>query len=195
MFYSFLGQAGRPVALILAASVGMPELPAFVRAFASHLDEAARLDSDILLLIHLLDPADPTCQDLHDTLLHRIAPEVRKAFQVDICHMDRLLIARYEAGKGYFRRHRDNGAPTVMFPQFALSLNLNTDEYHGGHLTFPEYSSHVYGPAAGGGIVFSASLLHEALPVTSGTRYVLLTFLHDAAAETRRLAELRRLPG
>jgi hypothetical protein len=52
MFYSFLGQAGRPVALILAASVGMPELPAFVRAFASHLDEAARLDSDIVLVIN-----------------------------------------------------------------------------------------------------------------------------------------------
>jgi hypothetical protein len=51
-FYSFLGQAGRPVALILAASVGMPELPAFVGAFASHLDEAARLGSDIILLIN-----------------------------------------------------------------------------------------------------------------------------------------------
>jgi 2OG-Fe(II) oxygenase superfamily len=105
----------------------------------------------------------------------RIVPEVRKAFQVDIRHMDRLVIARYQAGNGYFRRHRDNGAPTVMFRQFALSLNLNTDEYYGGHLTFPEYNSHVYSPPAGGGIVFSASLLHEALPVTSGTRYVLLT--------------------
>ena len=41
---------------------------------------------------------------------------------------------------------------------------------------------------AGAGVVFSCSLLHEATPVTSGTRYVLLTFLHDTAAQSRWMA-------
>jgi len=45
--------------------------------------------------------------------------------------------------------------------------------------------------AAGAAAVFSASLLHEALPVTRGRRYVLLTFMHGAEAEARRLAQLK----
>ncbi len=68
-------------------------------------------------------------------------------------------------------------------------MNLNTGEYEGGELLFPEYNDHRYCPPAGGGIIFSASLLHEAAPVTSGRRYVLLTFLHGEAAEARRLAQ------
>jgi predicted 2-oxoglutarate/Fe(II)-dependent dioxygenase YbiX len=49
-------------------------------------------------------------------------------------------------------------------------------------------NDHRYHPAVGEGIVFSASLLHEATPVTLGRRYVLLTFLHDARAEAHRVA-------
>ena len=104
--------------------------------------------------------------------------------------LDRLLVARYDTGAGHFRRHRDNGAPNVAFRQFALTLNLNTEDYRGGHLVFPEYNSHRYRPPTGSGIVFSASLLHEALPLTEGSRYVLLTFLHSHEAEAQRLARL-----
>ena len=62
--------------------------------------------------------------------------------------------------------------------RFALSLNLN-DGYDGGALVFPEYGGQHYAPGAGAGIVFSCSHVHEALPVTRGERFVLLTFLHD----------------
>ena len=78
-------------------------------------------------------------------------------------------------------------APGVEFRQFELSINLNS-EYEGGHLLFPEYNSHRYKPGAGAGIIFSCSLLHEAAQVAKGRRYVLLTFLHDAASQARRLA-------
>ncbi len=70
-------------------------------------------------------------------------------------------------------------------------MNLNTGDYEGGALSFPEYNDVAYNPPAGAGIVFSASLLHEATPVLRGSRYVLLSFLHSAAAEARRMEKLR----
>ena len=64
-------------------------------------------------------------------------PEMKKAFQFDACHTDRVLIARYDDTGGYFRRHRDNSSPAVAFRQFALSVNLNSEEYEGGTLSSP----------------------------------------------------------
>ena len=91
----------------------------------------------------------------------------------------------------WFRRHHDNAASNVAFKEYALSVNLNPGEYEGGDLLFPEYNNHRYCPPTGGGIIFS--LLDEAAPVTSGRRYVLLTFMHGEAAEARRLAQRGRL--
>ncbi len=42
-------------------------------------------------------------------------------------------------------------------------------------------------------MVFSCSLLHEARPVTQGTRYCFLPFLHDAPAEIVRQENQRFL--
>ena len=55
-------------------------------------------------------------------------------------------------------------------------MNLN-EGYEGAHLRFPEYGAYLYRPGAGGAVVFSGSHLNEALPVTRGKRYVLLSFL------------------
>jgi predicted 2-oxoglutarate/Fe(II)-dependent dioxygenase YbiX len=126
---------------------------------------------------------------LHGVVLQlfvsRVIPEIRRAFQTDMAYADRILLARYDDTGGYFRRHRDNAAPHTAFREFAISLNLNTHEYEGGELMFPEYDDHRYNPPAGGAIVFSASLLHEAMPVTKGQRYVLLSFFGSAAAQAK----------
>lgn len=119
---------------------------------------------------------------------NRVIPEIKRAFQADMAFADRILIARYDDTGGYFKRHRDNAAPHTAFREFAISLNLNTDEYDGGELQFPEYDDHRYNPAAGGAIVFSASLLHEAAPVLRGSRYVLLSFLGSVAAQAKLTA-------
>jgi predicted 2-oxoglutarate/Fe(II)-dependent dioxygenase YbiX len=140
----------------------------------------------------LIRPDDALHEMLRNMLLGRCAPEIAKAFQVHVAHLDRILVSRYDAGAGWFRRHRDNEAENVAFRQFALSLNLNTGAYEGGHLLFPEYNDHRYSPPAGGGVLFSTGVLHEAAPVTAGRRYVLLTFLHSDAAEVRRQAYLAR---
>jgi predicted 2-oxoglutarate/Fe(II)-dependent dioxygenase YbiX len=65
---------------------------------------------------------------------------------------------------------------------FACSINLNAEEFEGGDLRFPEFGSRTYRPPTGGAVIFSCTLLHEATPVTKGTRYAFLPFFYDDAA-------------
>ena len=139
----------------------------------------------------VLGPRDPFLSPVMAGILTHCLPEMKKAFHIDIRHTDRILVARYDESGGYFRRHRDNAAPSVAFRQFALSINLN-DDYEGGHLLFPEYNGRRYRPRAGAGVVFSCSLLHEATAVRRGRRYCALTFLHDSAAQALWLETQRR---
>ena len=127
----------------------------------------------------------PLHAEVVDLLAKRVIPEIKRAFQADMAFADRILIARYDDTGGYFKRHRDNAAPHTAFREFAISLNLNTQDYEGGELLFPEYDDHRYNPPAGGAVIFSASLLHEAAPVTKGSRYVLLSFLGSVAAQAK----------
>jgi predicted 2-oxoglutarate/Fe(II)-dependent dioxygenase YbiX len=135
----------------------------------------------------LLEADHPLHGPVVDVLGQRLAPELHRAFHLEVAHADRILIARYDHTGGYFHRHRDNAAPHVAFRQFAVSINLNTGDYTGGELEFPEFGPDLYLPPAGAAAVFSASLLHAARPVLTGSRYVLLTFLHDRGAEERRV--------
>ena len=121
---------------------------------------------------------DPELQKvLQQTIGRRIAPELEKVFHFEGFRFDRFVVVCYDSERGdYFRVHRDNLSPSTADRAFALTLNLNVEEYTGGELVFPEYGPHKYQPKSGGGIVFSCSLLHEALPVTRGRRFALLTF-------------------
>lgn len=139
----------------------------------------------------VLDPGEALHAEVTAALSGRLIPEIKKAFQAEVGFVDRILIARYDDTGGYFRRHRDNTSPHVAFREFAVSLNLNTGDYSGGGLCFPEFNDCEHQPPRGAACVFSASLLHEASPVTMGRRYVLLTFLHGHAAEARRLAAVQ----
>jgi predicted 2-oxoglutarate/Fe(II)-dependent dioxygenase YbiX/peroxiredoxin len=110
----------------------------------------------------------------------RIGPELNKAFGFAKFRFDRFVVTCYDSERNdYFRRHRDNQTPGTLDRRFAMTLNLNTGEYEGGGLTFPEYGPHRYDPPAGGAILFSCSLLHEALPITKGRRFTLLNFLRN----------------
>jgi predicted 2-oxoglutarate/Fe(II)-dependent dioxygenase YbiX len=89
-----------------------------------------------------------------------------------------MRIGRYEGARGgKLHGHRDNFDPSTAYRRFTMSVNLNTEEFEGGELRFPEYGDQRYRPDTGTAIVFSSSLLHEALNVTSGRRFVLLAFL------------------
>ncbi len=113
---------------------------------------------------------------IHD----RLVPEIAKAFQFHATRIERYIVACYDAdSKGHFRAHRDNTTKGTAHRKFAVSLNLNTGDYEGGQLWFPEFGRQRYVAPAGGAVVFSCSLLHEATPVTSGARYAFLPFLYD----------------
>jgi predicted 2-oxoglutarate/Fe(II)-dependent dioxygenase YbiX len=135
----------------------------------------------------VIDNEDPVWGWLREAVFLRCKREIARAFQSEITCCDRLLIARYDEAAGWFMRHRDNVNEKVAFREFAISINLNAGDYDGGYLSFPEYNDHLYRPQAGAGIIFSASILHEATAVTRGRRYVLLTFFHGDAAEARRI--------
>lgn len=120
-------------------------------------------------------------EPLLSLLARRLGPELEKAYHYRRFRMDRPVVVCYDSERGdYFRRHRDNQTPATANRQFALTLNLNSEDYQGGELVFPEYGDQRYKPPAGGAILFSCSLLHEALPVVSGRRFALLSFLRDA---------------
>ena len=80
--------------------------------------------------------------------------------------------------------------PAVPLVPGAVTINLNAEDYEGGDLAFPEFGALTYRPATGDAVVFSCSLLHEALPVTRGRRYAFLPFLYDEA--TARLRQANR---
>ena len=132
-----------------------------------------------------------TDQGLIDTLRARIArrlvPDIQKAFQFNATRIERYIVACYDAADGgYFKAHRDNTTTGTAHRKFAVSINLNAEEFEGGDLRFPEFGPQTYRPPTGGAVVFSCSLLHEATRVTRGTRYATLPFLFDEAGAVTR---------
>ena len=129
----------------------------------------------------------PEAQELFEIFRQRLFPELRKAFHYRATRAETLRIGCYtaEAG-GHFVPHRDDTTPYTAHRRFAMSLNLNGDEYEGGFLRFPEYGPQLYSVGTGGAVVFSCSLLHEATPVVSGRRFVLLGFFYSQAEQAIR---------
>jgi predicted 2-oxoglutarate/Fe(II)-dependent dioxygenase YbiX len=117
---------------------------------------------------------------ISDRLAFRIGPELVKVFAFDReFTFDAHVVLSYSAEGGhFFSAHRDNGAPTTADRAFAVSLNLN-DDFEGGELVFPEYAGIKVSPPTGAAAVFSCSVLHQALPVTRGRRFVLTTFFRQ----------------
>jgi peroxiredoxin/predicted 2-oxoglutarate/Fe(II)-dependent dioxygenase YbiX len=113
----------------------------------------------------------------------RLVPQIQLAFAFRATRIERHIVACYDSETGgFFRAHRDNLGKATAHRRFAVTLNLNTGEYKGGDLRFPEFGMRTYTAEAGGAIVFSCSMLHEATPMLSGTRYAYLPFLYDDAA-------------
>lgn len=131
---------------------------------------------------------DALLQELRTAFARRLIPQVERAFQARMDRIERDIVACYadSDGGGYFSAHRDNTTLGTAHRRFAVSVNLNAGEFTGGELVFPEFGSRRYAPPTGGALVFSCSLLHRVLPVTSGRRYAYLPFLYDEAGEALR---------
>jgi hypothetical protein len=129
----------------------------------------ARLD-------HLLADG-PLARQVVQRLQLVLLPEVEKAFAFRAQRYEPFKVARYDAGAGHFRPHRDNTSPEVALRRFAVTVGLQDGGYGGGGLRFPEFGPRLYHPAAGEALVFSCAHLHELTDVAEGARHVLLTFL------------------
>jgi len=131
---------------------------------------------------------------VEEKLRARLFPMIKRAFNWQAVHIERFLICRYsEEDQGFFFAHRDDATAGTAHRQFAVSLNLNAEDYEGGDLRFPEFGRRTYRPPTGGATVFCCSLLHEATPVTRGERYVVVPFLYDDTAAALREANLSRV--
>jgi predicted 2-oxoglutarate/Fe(II)-dependent dioxygenase YbiX len=127
-----------------------------------------------------------------DRVGRRLAPEIHKAFQFEVTRVERCIVACYDAAEGgHFRIHRDNTSKATAHRRFAVTINLNVDDYDGGDLAFPEFGTELWRPPTGGAAVFSCSLLHEVRPITRGTRYCFLPFLFDEEGEKIRLDNIK----
>jgi len=131
---------------------------------------------------------------LQARIRRRLVPAIQRAFQFEVTRIERLIVSQYDATEGgYFRQHRDNTTKGTAHRRFAVTINLNAEEYEGGDLRFPEFGARTYRAPTGGAVVFSCSLLHEVVPITRGTRYCVLPFLYDEAAAKVRIANVEAL--
>ncbi|MBO9709256.1 MAG: 2OG-Fe(II) oxygenase [Caulobacter sp.] len=147
------------------------------------LDAAHKRRSDH----ELIDPA--LRQAAASRIQSRLIPEIAKAFQFKVTRMERYLVGCYDAADGgHFRAHRDNTTAGTAHRRFAVTINLNAEDYEGGDLSFPEFGPRRYRAPTGGAVVFSCSLLHMIDPIVAGLRFAFLPFLYDEAAALEREA-------
>lgn len=131
---------------------------------------------------------------LHDRLRRRVVPAIKQAFAFNVTRIERNIVACYDAAQGaHFRAHRDNTTMGTAHRRFAVTLNLNSPDYEGGEICFPEFGPARYKGPTGSAIIFSCSLLHEVPKVTRGKRYAYLPFLYDDAAAAIREKNRRYL--
>jgi predicted 2-oxoglutarate/Fe(II)-dependent dioxygenase YbiX len=205
-----IDQAERGLALRQAPVLLIPRVldPATCQSLMAHLDEDGGeegntvrvVDGDIVRAPNFdakrrrdLSVTDPNIiAMLQEIMVRRVLQELYRAFQVKMTYVEEFKLGCYDAEHGgFFRAHRDNTTPATRHRQFAMTLNLNAEDYEGGELWFPEFGNSLYKPATGEAIVFSCTLMHEVMPVTSGRRYTLLSFFHDDAGEETRTAYMR----
>ncbi len=131
---------------------------------------------------------------LCDRISFRLVPAVKRFLGWHATRIERYIVACYSAeDAGFFRMHRDNTTPGTAHRKFAVTINLNAEDFDGGELRFPEFGSRTYRPPTGGATVFCCSLLHEVTPVTRGLRYATLPFLYDEAGKRIRDANAASL--
>ncbi len=118
--------------------------------------------------------------EVAQVMLRRVGPEVEKVFDFEDIVIEGVKVRRDAAGPeaGIERRH-DIVDIVGRERFFSLILELDAGAYEGGGFAFPEYGPHVYRPASGGALIFSAALLAEIRPPGSGRRSLLTATLRQ----------------
>lgn len=124
----------------------------------------------------------PLLTQIVQRIERRVLPEIQWAFNYRVTRYEGVKTVMYHADRGgFFAPHRDNDGVDTAHRRFAMTLNLNSEDYQGGALRFPEYESAGYKPPSGTAVIFSCNLAHEALPIESGRRFALISFFNSDA--------------
>lgn len=93
-----------------------------------------------------------------------------------IKHAEPYNLLRYKEGEQY-ASHYDGGTESSRSVSVLIYMN---DDYEGGEIEFTNFKTKIK-PKAGTMILFPSNYAysHVAHPVTSGTKYVIVTWLHD----------------
>lgn len=135
-------------------------------------------------------------EGLKQRIRGKVCPAVRLAFRFEISRFEDFRIGCYDSDRqGFFGPHRDDATEGTAHRLFALSVNLNADEYEGGYLCFPDFGTDCYKPGTGDAVVFSGGLLHQVTPVATGRRFALLSFLYGERESAARKDYYRRMAG
>lgn len=102
-----------------------------------------------------------------------IKPLVKKVWGVSINQHSETHFVRYSPGN-YYRPHSDTGVHRTD-RYFTVIAYLN-DDFEGGKTSFPELNYSV-APRCGKAVIFPATYMHCAEPVTCGEKYVLVSWL------------------
>jgi predicted 2-oxoglutarate/Fe(II)-dependent dioxygenase YbiX len=102
-----------------------------------------------------------------------IKPLIRQVWNLELSEHSGTQLIRYGKG-GHYLPHADAGGE-LADRYFTVVCYLN-DDFAGGHTSFPSLEATVK-PQTGQAIIFPARYLHCAEPVTSGEKFVLITWV------------------
>ena len=122
--------------------------------------------------------------EVGQVMLRRIGPEVEKVFDFEDIVIEEVKIRRDLAGaeagpRAGIERRREIADSVGAERRFALLLDLDAHAYEDGGFGFPEYGPHAYRPGTGAALIYSAAILAEIRPLSSGKRSLLTATLRQ----------------
>jgi predicted 2-oxoglutarate/Fe(II)-dependent dioxygenase YbiX len=121
-----------------------------------------------------------SCDSLIATRLLSIGRSLERYFRA-LNSFEGPNLLRYRAGD-FFRPHPDEDPRTRIRPrQVTITVSLNDQEFSGGVLRLHQANRGrplSVAPRAGRFVAFPSRMIHEVTPITAGTRYALVAWLH-----------------
>lgn len=133
-----------------------------------------------LNITHAAKSDNKICQDIsnqmYTTLIATTAPYVQQMQINETTYHEEYSLLKYPISTEY-KQHYDGSTSSGRSISAIVYLN---DDYKGGEIEFPNFNVKIK-PEAGMVILFPSNYAyaHIAHPVTSGTKYAIVTWIHD----------------
>ena len=135
-----------------------------------------RVDEKQKILKDFFFPSDE-CGPIDSLFFSTCDELIQETFGVKIQYRERWKIGHYNGDKrGHYNLHTDTQGGMGHRQMSCVIALSNPDDYEGGELVLPELKRQ-FRLQKGSAILFDPSLMHGVLPVTSGERHTLLSFM------------------